>query len=107
MSEWKVLLTPEFQQEIRDIHSYIANTLLVPETAVKQVRRIIDAAASLSVMPLRHPLYEKEPWYSRGLRKFTIDNFLVFYYPNQSTQEVVIFHVFYGGRNIEDLLLPS
>ena len=104
MSEWKILLTPEFQQEIKDIHSYIANILLVPETAVKQVGRIIDAVESLSSMPLKFPLYGKEPWRARGLRKLTIDNFLVFYLPNQDIKNVVIFHVFYGGRNIEDLL---
>lgn len=104
MSGWKVLLTPEFKQEIRDIHSYIANTLLAPETAVKQVGRIMDAVESLDSMPLRHPLYGKEPWHSRGLRKFPVDNFIVFYLPNQKTKDVVIFHVFYGGRNLEDLL---
>jgi len=104
MNEWKVLLTPEFKQEIRDIHDYIANTLLVPETAVKQVGRIIDVVESLNSMPLRYSLYEKEPWRSRGLRKAPVDNFIVFYLPNQSTREVVIFHVFYGRRNIEDLL---
>jgi toxin ParE1/3/4 len=59
---WKVILSPEFKQEIRDIHSYIANTLLVPETALKQVGRIIGAAESLNEMPARHSLYEKEPW---------------------------------------------
>ena len=104
MSEWKVLLTPEFKQEIRDIHSYIANTLLAPETAIKQVGRIMDAVESLNSLPLRYSLYGKEPWRSRGLRKLPIDNYIVFYLPNQDTKDVVIFHVFYGGRNIEELL---
>ena len=104
MSDWKVILTPEFKQEIRDLHSYIANTLLVPETAIKLIRRIMSEVESLDDMPLRHSLYEKEPWHSRGLRKLPIDNFLVFYLPNEQTNEVVIFHVFYGGRNIEDII---
>jgi len=104
MSKWKILLTPEFKQEIRDIHSYIANTLLAPDTAVKQVGRITDAAGALDSMPLRHPLYEKEPWRSRGLRKLAVDNFVVFYLPNQAAQDAVIFHVFYGGRNIDEIL---
>jgi len=104
MSEWKIVLTPEFKQEIKDIHSYIANTLLVPETALKQVKRIIDTVETLDNMPLKFPLYNKEPWRSRGLRKMPVDNFIVFYLPNQDTNEVVIFHVFYGGQNIEDLL---
>ena len=104
MSKYKVLLTPEFQQEIRDIHSYIANTLLVPETAAKQVVRIMDVVKSLDEMPERNPLYEKEPWHSRGLRKVVIDNYVVFYYVNKKVDEVAVFHVFYGGRNIEDII---
>ena len=104
MSKYKVLLTPEFQQEIRDIHSYIANTLLVPETAAKQVVRIMDIVKSLDEMPERYSLYEKEPWRSRGLRKVVIDNYVVFYYVNKKVNEVAVFHVFYGGRNIEDII---
>lgn len=104
MSKYKVLLTPEFQQEIRDIHSYIANTLLVPETAAKQVVRIMDVVKSLDEMPERYSLYEKEPWRSRGLRKVVIDNYVVFYYVNKKVNEVAVFHVFYGGRNIEDII---
>lgn len=104
MSEWKVILSPDFKSEVRGIHSYIANTLLVPETALKQIRRIIDAVKSLNEMPLRFSLYEKEPWHSRGLRKLPVDNFVVFYWPNEKTNEVVVFHVFYGGQNIENIL---
>ena len=104
MSKYKVLLTPEFQQEIRDIHSYIANTLLVPETAAKQVVRIMDVVKSLDEMPERYSLYEKEPWRSRGLRKVVIDNYVVFYYVNKKVNEVAVFNVFYGGRNIEDII---
>ncbi len=104
MSKWKVILTPEFKQEIRDIHSYIANTLLVPNTALKQVERILDEAESLDHMPMRYPLYDKEPWHSRGLRKLVVDNFIVFYLPNEKTNEVPIFHVFYAGRDVDNLL---
>lgn len=61
MSKYRVLLTPEFQQEIRDIHSYIANTLLVPETASKQVFRIMDEVKALGEMPERIRCMIKNP----------------------------------------------
>lgn len=104
MSEWQVILSPECKSEIRGIYDYIANTLLVPETAVKQIRRILTAVKNLAVMPLKNPLYEKEPWRKRGLRKQLVDNFSIFYWPNEKTGEIVVLHVFYGGRNIEELL---
>lgn len=104
MSEWKVVLTPEFKQKFKDIYAYIAEILLVPETAKKQVRRILDQVEKLNEMPNKFSLIEKEPWRSRGLRKLMVDNYIVFYYPNEQTKEVVVFHVFYGGRNIDELL---
>lgn len=104
MSEWKIKVTPEFQDEIREIHSYIANTLLVPETATKQVNRIFDMIATLDEMPERFPRYEKEPWFTRGLRKVSVDNFIIFYLPVEQAHDVVVLHVFYGGRNIEELM---
>jgi len=41
----------------------------------------MDAAAKLKQMPLRHQLYQKEPWRSKGLRVLHIDNYLAFYLP--------------------------
>lgn len=97
MNEWKVILTPEFKQEFKGIYSYIAKVLLVPETAKKQVTRILDQVEKLVDMPSRFSLFEKEPWHRRGLRKLIIDNYIVFYYPNEQTREVVVFHVFLAG----------
>lgn len=104
MHEWKVVLTPEFKQEFRNIYAYIAEVLLVPETAKKQVVRILDEVERLNEMPQKFALVEKEPWHSRGLRKLVVDNYIVFYMPNEKTSEVIVLHVFYGGRNIDDLL---
>lgn len=104
MHEWKVVLTPEFKQEFRNIYAYIAEVLLVPETAKKQVGRILDEVEELNEMPQKFALVENEPWHSRGLRKLIVDNYIVFYMPNEKTSEVIVFHVFYGGRNIDDLL---
>ncbi|MBQ7227392.1 MAG: type II toxin-antitoxin system RelE/ParE family toxin [Clostridia bacterium] len=90
--------------EIRGIHNYISYKLLSPKTANKQTQRILDGIKSLSEMPKRNPLYEKEPWKGRGLRKLIIDNYTAFYWTNDKTKEVVVFHVFYGGSNISELI---
>lgn len=64
----------------------------------------MNVVKSLDEMPERNPLYEKEPWRTRGLRKVVVDNFVVFYYVNKNVNEVAVFHVFYGGRNIEEIM---
>lgn len=52
-------------------------------------------------MPLRHQLYEKEPWKSRGLRVLKVNNYLAFYLPVESKNVVAIIRIMYGGRDIE------
>lgn len=104
MNEWKIVITPEFEQDFINIYTYISEVLLVPETAQKQINRILDQIGKLNEMPHRFPLIEKEPWHNRGLRKLIVDNYIVFYLINAKTNEVVILHVFYSGRNIDELL---
>lgn len=104
MSDYKVILSADFKADVRRIHSYIANTLLAPEAALNQVRRIIEATKSLSEMPSRFSLYEKDPWRKRGLRKLVVDNFIVYYLPNDKTKEVIVYRAFYGGCNIDEIL---
>lgn len=101
MKTWNIAVTPEFRDDIRNIYAYISCELLEPEIAKNVADRILKAVASLSELPLRHPLYEKEPWYSRGLRKMSVGNYVVFYLTNEESSTVIVLHVFYAGRNIE------
>lgn len=104
MSKWTIRYTETAFAELDGIYKYIAEELLVPEIAIGQTRRIMQAIASLDEMPLRNTLYDKEPWKSRGLRKMPVDNYMVFYCANEQTKEVAIMHIFYGGRNISRIL---
>ena len=104
MSQWKIVYTEQAERDLRSIFEYIAFCLLEPETAKNQSRRIMDAVAKLNDMPLRYPLYETEPWFSKGLRVLPIDNYLVFYLPVQVKMTVAVIRLMYGGRNIEEQL---
>ncbi len=104
MSKWLINYTKNAYSELDAIYKYIAEDLNVPNTASKQIKRITSAIDSLEEMPLRNPLYDNEPWKSRGLRKMLIDNYIVFYFPNETNNEIVIMHIFYSGRNISDIL---
>ena len=76
----------------------------MPETATKQVQRIMNAIHSLDEMPLRFRLYDNEPWYSQGLRFFSVNNYLVFYLPDKKQNMVNIVRIMYSGRNIDKQL---
>ena len=55
-------------------------------------------------MSERYQRYEKEPWYSRGLRIFPIDNYVVCYIIDTEKRIVTVIRVMYGGRDIEHQL---
>jgi len=100
MSNWNVLYTEQAERDLREIFEYIACSLLEPEIAKNQVRRMMNKIVKLNNLPFRYPLYEKDPWYSKGLRVLPVDNYLVFYLPVETQKAVVIIRIMYGGRDI-------
>ena len=59
---YKVGYSEEALDDLREIYAYIANELLVPETAAAQVGRIRKEVRTLDFMPARYALVEWEPW---------------------------------------------
>ena len=101
---FNVVYTSEARQDLRDIYEYIAYELLEPDTAAGQTNRIMKAARSLEQMPMRHRLYEEEPWHSQGLRFLPVDNYLIFYLPDETNNIVNIIRIMYGGRDVKKQL---
>ena len=97
---YRVAYTSEARQDLRDIYTYIAEKLIAPETAERQVHRIMDAAEALEEMPLRFSLCEFEPWRSQGLRFVPVDNYILFYMLKVVTDTVYIVRIMYAGRDI-------
>lgn len=90
--------------DLRDIYEYIAYELLAPEAAAGQTQRIMKEIRVLEEMPMRFRLYGEEPWHSEGLRFFPVDNYLVFYLPDETQNTVNIIRIMYDGRNIRKQL---
>jgi len=101
---WDVNYTNDALQDLQDIYDYIALILLEPGIAEKQTDRIMNAADSLDHMPLRYRLYDDEPWRSRGLRVLPVDNYLIFYLPDESQNTIAIIRIMYGGRDVDKQL---
>lgn len=101
---WHIELSRQAKQDIRDIYEYISFVFSAPETAKKQIRRILQKVDSLNEMPMRYRLYYEEPWHSKGLRFLPVDNYLIFYIPDSESFTVNIVRIIYGRRNIEEQL---
>ncbi len=98
---YKVVYSAGARQDLRDIYEYIASELQEPDTAAGQTNRIMKVARSLNEMPMRHKLYEEDPWYSLGMRFVPVDNYLIFYLPDQRSNTVNIIRIMYGGRDVK------
>ena len=97
---WKIIHTENADQDLEKTREYIRDVLQEPETAKKQVARILKAISSLDHFPLRYRIYEYEPWRSRGIRVLPVDNYLAFYWPDETRNVVEILHILYGGRDL-------
>ena len=98
---WTVTYSAQARQDLQDIFEYIAYDLNEPKIAKNQTRRIMDGVHSLETLPMRHRLYDDEPWHSYGLRFFPIDNYLVFYLTHESRKTVGVVRIMYGGRDVK------
>ena len=102
---YKIQLTQQAKQDLLGIYEYIAFSLLEPEIAKKLKHRIVAGLNSLKEMPGRYPLYQEEPWKSRGFRRINIGNYSGFYVVAENTVQVI--RIVYGGRDISSILKES
>lgn len=102
--KFNVMYTIGAKKDLHNIFRYISEKLLAPENAVGQIERIMSAIRRLDTMPNRNRLYKEEPWYSRGVRFFPIDNYLVFYKVNDETETVYVVRIMYGGCDVHKQL---
>jgi len=96
-----VRISEQADSDLRGIFEYIAFEPMAPENAAGQLDRLEEAISKLDHMPEKFQRYEREPWRSRGLRMFPVDNYLVFYIPDEETKIVTVIRVMYGGRDVD------
>lgn len=104
MMIYEVTTTEQADSDLRGIYEYIAFELLSPENAAGQLERLEQGILGLDIFPERHREYEEEPWKSRGLRVLPVDNYLVFYVPDETTKQVTVIRVMYSGRDVNEQL---
>ena len=101
---YKVIYSPEALDDIRNIYSYIAFDLKVPDIAQNQVDRIRKEIRSLAFMPMRYAIVDWEPWKSTEMHKVPVDNFVVYYIVSTNSLTVTIIRIFYGGQDVESIV---
>ena len=105
MNGWMIEYSEPAEADLNDIFCYIAENLRAPAIASEQIRRIVERISKLDAMPKRYSLYGKGKWRSLGLRRTNVDNFAIFYLPDDAGRIVAIIRILYVGRDIDAIML--
>ena len=98
MDPYEIIMTPDATTDLVELRDYIADVLLVPDTALSYIRAIRKEISKLSEMPGRVKPVDDEPWQSRGIRKIMAKNFYVYYRIDEDAKRVYIMNVIYNKR---------
>ncbi len=98
--KWKILYSARAKADLQSIYEYIAHDLYESNTAADQVRAIMAGIGGLDEMPMKYRRYDVEPWASKGVRIFSVGKYVILYQPEESSREVNIIRIMYGGMDI-------
>ncbi|MCL2618568.1 MAG: type II toxin-antitoxin system RelE/ParE family toxin [Defluviitaleaceae bacterium] len=93
-------MTKGAKRDLKGIEDYIAQVLLMPETADRQVNKIGRAVKSLEIMPKRYRLCDDISPRFIGVRMLPVGNYLIVYRTLETSNVVEIVRVLYGSSDI-------
>ena len=96
---YQVKLTNHALAQLKEAVGYISKVLLEPVVARCWSDRIKKEILTLDHMPLRYPLVDEDSWRTEGVRKMSVENFIVYYWVNEETTTVWITAIVYGRRD--------
>ncbi len=99
MNIYEIIMTPDATTDLYKLRDYIADTLLMPDTALTYIRSIREKISTLEQMPDRIALLQEEPAHSRGIRKLIANNFYIYYRIDKNTKRVYILNIIYNKRD--------
>lgn len=99
MKTYEIIITPDAEEDLRQLRDYIAGTLEPPITARAFLHMMRGEIQTLKEMPERSRLVDQEPWHSRGVRKLFVKNFIVYYRVAEDASRVYVMNVIYGKRD--------
>ena len=97
---WDVAYSDESIRDLEELYAYVAFELSAPESARKLVEKIMARADSLETFPMRFARYPVSPLREGGVRFVAVDNYLIFYRPDEHEHAVHILRVLFGGSDV-------
>ena len=96
-NEYKVTISDYALRDLNGIYTYIANTLLVPGTALALVNEIETGILSLNIMPHRCPERKVGAYANRGYRQLFVNNHTILFRIDERKKRVIVVTVRYSA----------
>lgn len=96
---YTVKITSQAEEQMQEIVHYISRELKAPEAALHLLDALEKSFTSLTHFPQRVALINEEPWYTNGIHRLPIKNFLVYFWIDEDNLRVQVTAVIYEKRN--------
>lgn len=102
--QYRLIILPEAQQDIRSIILYIARDLAAPQAALNLQDDFEKTIKSLAEMPKRIKTVDDQPWKDAGIRKIKVKNYYIYFLVDDVERNVKVNAIIYAGRNQSKLM---
>lgn len=99
MKNYKVQITEDAKEDIKEIVTYIKEKLKEPEIAIQHKKAFKDAIIKLKDSADIHNVINEELTGIKDIRKVNVKNFMIFYRIDKDDDTVQVFAVFYAKSN--------
>lgn len=93
---FKVLIADSAVADLKEIVEFVAENNQA--AAIRLGEKLVAHALSLATMPQRFPFHDKR----RGIRKMTLQPYLIFYMCDETASIVNILHFWHGARRLPE-----
>ncbi len=102
---YRLIILPEAQEDIRSIVLYIARDLAAPQAALDLQNQFEEKINSLAYQPHRIKTIDEQPWKNAGVRKIRVKNYYIYFVIFEEEKAVKIMAVIYIGRDQEEQMV--
>ena len=99
MDEYRIRITRQARDHLREIRRYIEYELLAPIAAKNTIAAIKSEMQSLTYMPGRIHLTPEQPWHDQGVHRDRVKNYYIYFWIDEENRRVQIIGVIYVRRN--------
>ncbi len=103
-SEYKYEFTDSVSRDLDDILNYIAGNLKNPNAAKDLFDGIKAEITNICSFPLSGEEVTNEFVILQGVRRVTIGNYNLYYYPEKNKKKLTVLRIIYGKRNLDYIL---